>query len=67
VITFTGEDRTPVRDMHKGETVECRIGVYICHCGTNIAGTVDVAVVTEMLMIKHPFYEGTGPRKGIDY
>lgn len=24
-------------------------------------------LVTEMLMIKHPFYEGTGPRKGIDY
>ena len=24
-----------------------RIGVYICHCGTNIAGTVDVAEVRE--------------------
>ena len=24
-----------------------RIGVYICHCGTNIAGTVDVKVVAE--------------------
>ena len=24
-----------------------RIGVYICHCGTNIAGTVDVAGVSE--------------------
>ena len=24
-----------------------RIGVYICHCGTNIAGTVDVAAVTD--------------------
>lgn len=24
-----------------------RIGVYICHCGTNIAGTVDVDEVTE--------------------
>lgn len=23
------------------------IGVYICHCGTNIAGTVDVAAVTD--------------------
>ena len=23
-----------------------RIGVYICHCGTNIAGTVDVEAVT---------------------
>jgi heterodisulfide reductase subunit A len=24
-----------------------RIGVYICHCGTNIAGTVDVAALRE--------------------
>jgi heterodisulfide reductase subunit A2 len=24
-----------------------RIGVYVCHCGTNIAGTVDVRAVTE--------------------
>jgi heterodisulfide reductase subunit A len=23
-----------------------RVGVYICHCGTNIAGMVDVAEVT---------------------
>jgi heterodisulfide reductase subunit A len=27
--------------------MECRIGVYVCHCGANIAGTVDVAKVTE--------------------
>ncbi len=27
--------------------MDCRIGVYICHCGANIAGTVDVAKVTE--------------------
>ena len=26
---------------------EPRIGVYICHCGHNIAGTVDVADVAE--------------------
>ena len=26
---------------------ERRIGVYICHCGSNIAGTVDVAEVTK--------------------
>ncbi|MEW5958416.1 MAG: FAD-dependent oxidoreductase, partial [Chloroflexota bacterium] len=24
-----------------------RIGVYVCHCGTNIAGTVDIAQVVE--------------------
>ena len=27
--------------------MEPRIGVYVCHCGANIAGTVDVAEVTE--------------------
>jgi len=27
--------------------VEPKIGVYICHCGSNIAGTVDVEKVTE--------------------
>jgi heterodisulfide reductase subunit A2 len=27
--------------------VECKIGVYICHCGSNIAGIVDVASVAE--------------------
>lgn len=26
-----------------------RIGVFVCHCGTNIASTVDVAAVTENL------------------
>ncbi len=26
---------------------QVKIGVYICHCGANIAGTVDVAKVTE--------------------
>ena len=26
-----------------------RIGVFVCHCGTNIAGTVDVKVVAEAL------------------
>jgi heterodisulfide reductase subunit A len=27
--------------------MEPRIGVYVCHCGANIAGTVDVAQVAE--------------------
>ena len=27
--------------------MECRIGVYVCHCGANIANTVDVAQVVE--------------------
>ena len=26
-----------------------RIGVFVCHCGTNIAGTVDVVAVAEAL------------------
>ena len=26
-----------------------RIGVFVCHCGTNIAGTVDVKSVAEAL------------------
>ncbi len=31
----------------KEQRMERKIGVYICHCGTNIAGTVDVAQVIE--------------------
>lgn len=26
-----------------------RIGVFVCHCGTNIASTVDVKTVAETL------------------
>jgi len=33
--------------------MEHRIGVFVCHCGTNIAGTVDVKRVAEALA-KHP-------------
>ena len=25
-----------------------RVGVFVCHCGENIAGTVDVEAVTEV-------------------
>ena len=34
---------------HNGNKPEVqeRIGVYVCHCGTNIAGTVDVVQVAE--------------------
>ena len=37
-----------------------RIGVYVCHCGTNIAGTVDVEALAK-------FAEGcpTWPSPGI--
>jgi heterodisulfide reductase subunit A len=34
---------TPDNGNHKGQE---RIGVYVCHCGSNIAGTVDVAEVS---------------------
>jgi heterodisulfide reductase subunit A2 len=33
--------------MQPDERGSPRIGVYVCHCGTNIAGTVDVAAVTD--------------------
>ena len=29
------------------DSEEPRIGVFVCHCGHNIAGTVDVAEVAE--------------------
>lgn len=31
----------------KGEETKERVGVYVCHCGTNIAGTVDCKSVSE--------------------
>ena len=31
-----------------GERKVQRIGVFVCHCGTNIAATVDVKKVVEM-------------------
>jgi hypothetical protein len=27
--------------------MEARIGVYVCHCGTNISGKVNISEVTE--------------------
>jgi heterodisulfide reductase subunit A len=29
---------------------ELRIGVYVCHCGSNIAGVIDPKVVTEFAL-----------------
>ena len=37
-----------------------RIGVYVCHCGTNIAGTVDVKAVAEYA--RRPARRGGRPR-----
>ncbi|MFZ0965573.1 MAG: CoB--CoM heterodisulfide reductase iron-sulfur subunit A family protein [Candidatus Bathyarchaeia archaeon] len=39
-IEKTGKTETPVNKEH-------RIGVYVCHCGTNIAGSVDVKRVAK--------------------
>ncbi|MHA1467645.1 MAG: NAD(P)-binding protein, partial [Promethearchaeota archaeon] len=41
------------QDNQNGSEEETKIGVYVCHCGHNIAGTVDVAKVAE--------YAGTLP------
>jgi len=50
-------ERTPGLDE------ELRIGVFICHCGTNIASVVDVEAVTEyaktlpgVVYAEHPLY-----------
>jgi heterodisulfide reductase subunit A len=32
--------------MERGDSNDVRIGVYVCHCGSNIAGTVDVERVS---------------------
>jgi heterodisulfide reductase subunit A len=36
-----------MNDLHSNNGNEIRIGVYVCHCGTNIAKTVDVVKVAE--------------------
>ncbi len=36
-----GQDNV-IQLKRDGETEEVRIGVYVCHCGTNIASTIDV-------------------------
>ncbi len=33
--------------MHAPTQCPSRVGVYVCHCGTNIAGMVDVEAVTQ--------------------
>ncbi len=51
---------------------ERRIGVYICHCGSNIAGTVDVEAVTEfaqglpsVVVARHNKYTCSDPGQDI--
>jgi heterodisulfide reductase subunit A len=37
----------PIHLFDRSEPVEERIGVYVCHCGTNISATVDVEEVRD--------------------
>jgi len=50
-LTVKEEKITESKNISKTEIVkqeeEPRIGVFVCHCGHNIAGTVDVAKVAE--------------------
>jgi heterodisulfide reductase subunit A len=52
----------------KQKTDEIRIGVYVCHCGKNIAGSVDCADVAEyastlphVVLSKHNLYTCSDP------
>jgi heterodisulfide reductase subunit A len=52
----------------KQESDEIRIGVYVCHCGKNIAGSVDCADVAEyastlphVVLSKHNLYTCSDP------
>jgi heterodisulfide reductase subunit A len=40
---MSADNRSPIGTELEGP----RVGVYVCHCGTNIAGTVDVAAVRD--------------------
>lgn len=58
---ITAEALPPERQTQPGE--ELRIGVFICHCGTNIASVVDVEKVMEyaktlpgVAYAEHPLY-----------
>ncbi|MCP3892384.1 MAG: FAD-dependent oxidoreductase [Desulfobulbaceae bacterium] len=58
---ITSEALPPEKVMAEDE--ELRIGVFICHCGTNIASVVDVEAVTEyakglpgVVYAEHPLY-----------
>ena len=59
--TLISEETFPVERSVDGE--DLRIGVFICHCGINIASVVDVARVTEVALTlpgvvyaEHPLY-----------
>ena len=41
------EEKMEETQVESGDSEEPRIGVFVCHCGHNIAGTVDVAKVAD--------------------
>ncbi|MFX1532635.1 MAG: 4Fe-4S binding protein [Promethearchaeota archaeon] len=41
------QEGKPFTEVYDTKTGPARVGVYICHCGTNIAGIVDVEEVAE--------------------
>jgi heterodisulfide reductase subunit A len=43
----TGPGMAALADPAPGREGDLRIGVYVCHCGSNIAGTVDVEAVRD--------------------
>jgi len=54
------------------EEEEHRIGVYVCHCGVNIAGTVDVedvanyaATLPNVVLAKHSLYTCSAPSQAM--
>ncbi|MDX9896279.1 MAG: FAD-dependent oxidoreductase, partial [Desulfofustis sp.] len=55
------QELVPEKPVQSGE--ELRIGVFVCHCGSNIASVVDVAAVTDyartlphVVYADHPLY-----------
>lgn len=57
------EEETLPQELVFSDEDELRIGVFICHCGTNIASVVDVDAVTEyaktlpgVVYAEHPLY-----------
>ncbi|MEM2103081.1 MAG: CoB--CoM heterodisulfide reductase iron-sulfur subunit A family protein, partial [Candidatus Bathyarchaeia archaeon] len=46
-MTTTHQEEKPKNDTVKVEFEEPRIGVFICHCGLNIAGVIDINALEE--------------------
>jgi heterodisulfide reductase subunit A len=41
------QKQAPAKAPSEGKKEQSRIGVFICHCGTNIAGSMDIEAVQE--------------------